>query len=482
MANAFPNAFPAVTGYVGSLWNADRLSLTYANATMQSLTAPNQLVLAEALAETLRNSRDAIDAFILSSSAFTTFLILNPTLAVPSGLDPFQIAFIQNRISAIQAFAFGTTTLDPPPSVNPSAALAAGGPAIGDPQFFEYLVGFLGEAIPVGLTVDNFVDVAAVCAGSWLFYGDALLGLVPNNAIDQINYMTVASLDTYFILANIALAPDADLTVAWNQLVAIPGILRFLSSNAIDPTSLVSQQTACMRNLICTCLYNTYTLVANLQQFVPTTVATVTIRNNDSLMSIAARVLGDYTQWQSIAQANNLLPPYIAATASPGVAGWGQTIYLPVTSGTQTNVPAASYEATYLGTDLWYGSINSDMIVWTGDFQTIASYQNLAFSLGRRLQTTLGTLIYHSDFGSRIPPEIGAVATSNTLGYLGAYAESALASDSRVSQVLSVTVNATSGYLITIVGSVLPNGPSGKAYNVSVNASIGAIVPGLAVP
>lgn len=475
------NAFPAVNGYVGSVWSADRAALAYTNTTLSTLGAQAQLVLAESLAATFRNSRDAIDAFILSAAASNGYVILGPTLAIPSGLPSATLAFIQNRITALQLFAIATGKLNPLPSVNPGASLASGNPAVPDPLLLEYLVAFLSETPPTGLTAGNFIAQAEAEAAAWTAYGVALTGLVANNAIDEINYMAAASLDAATILSNTGVSASANLTTAWNQMVALPAIMRYASSDANDPTSLVAQQTACMRNLICTCLYNTYVLVVNLRQAIPSTVSTVTVRNNDSLMSIAARALGDYTQWQAIANANNLLPPYIAATASPGVAGWGQSIYLPVTQGAQTNVSAASYEATYLGTDIWYGPINQDMQIWTGDLPLIASYQNLAFSLGRRLQTTLGSLIYHSDFGSRIPPEIGNITTSSLLGYLGAYAESALASDPRVNRILSLSVNSSDGYLITIAGTVLPNGPFGTNYTIAVNASVGQIVPGLAV-
>ena len=478
------NAFPSVTGYVASIWNAAFASLTYANATLSTLGTTTELVLAEALGETLRNGRDSIDANQLGSAASSSFAILGPTLAVSSGLDPITLSFIQNRIQALQTFALALRTLQPVPVATPSAALAAGNPAIADPLLLEYFVGFLSETPPAGLTIANFSAQAQAEADAWTAYAAALIGLVSNQAIDEINYMGAASQEAATAISNVSLSIFTNLTTAWNQMVALPSLTRYSSSGANDPTSAFAQQAAVIRYLLGECLYQTYVLIVNIRQVVPSVVSTITVRNNDTLMAIAARALGDYTQWQTIAQINNLIPPYIAQVSGPGIAGWGQRIYLPTssfsaTTASDTTVTPAAYEATFLGTDFYYGSpINGDMLPWTGDILTISSYQNLAFSLGRRLQTTLGSLLYHNDFGSRIPPEIGNVTTSDTAGHLAAFAQSALASDARVAQVLSATATVLTSWAIVVQGTVLPKGLTGNA-GVEVNATLSPVVAGL---
>jgi phage baseplate assembly protein W len=112
------------------------------------------------------------------------------------------------------------------------------------------------------------------------------------------------------------------------------------------------------------------------------------------------------------------------------------------------------------------------MLTWTGDFQVISGYQNLAFSLGRRLQTALTSLIYHPDFGSRIPPEVGTITDASIAGVLQAYTTSCLLSDPRVAKVVSVAVTmqaSNTGFEITAV--VLPNGLG--ASQVTVNQVFG---------
>jgi phage baseplate assembly protein W len=119
---------------------------------------------------------------------------------------------------------------------------------------------------------------------------------------------------------------------------------------------------------------------------------------------------------------------------------------------------ASQYENMFLGTDFFYGPINQDMLPWTGDIQTIVGNQNLAFSLGRRLQTTLGSLIYHPEFGSRIPPTIGSVTTQNTVGSIEAYGVSSLLGDQRVARVLSINATVLTSYAIRVTFTVLPQG------------------------
>jgi phage baseplate assembly protein W len=183
-------------------------------------------------------------------------------------------------------------------------------------------------------------------------------------------------------------------------------------------------------------------------------------------MSIAARQLGDYSKWQQIANINGLLPPYFAAVPTPNMVSPGQQLYLP-TDGIPANVVpaqgAASYEISFLGYDIFYGALNQDMAPWTGDFVTISGYSNLAFSLGRRLQTPLGNLIYHMDFGSRIPPEVGNILTQDTVGHIGAFAVSAVLSDPRVQQVVSVNAQALTNQGVSVSLVALPKGQTNSS-------------------
>ena len=127
----------------------------------------------------------------------------------------------------------------------------------------------------------------------------------------------------------------------------------------------------------------------------------------------------------------------------------------------------------FLGIDIYIGPINGPMPAWTGDFQTIAGYANLSWALGRRIQTTQGTLIYSPTYGSRIPPEVGAVQTAQTAGHVTAFGVSALQADPRVASVPNATTQIVSGGLVSFSANVQPNGFQNAL--VSVNAVLGPL-------
>lgn len=162
-----------------------------------------------------------------------------------------------------------------------------------------------------------------------------------------------------------------------------------------------------------------------------------TLLVGETLMDVAARALGNFELWPQIATINNLIPPYTGSTGGSGVAGWGTQLVLPNSATTPSAAGAApSYLSNFLGVDLYIGPINGSMPAWAGDFQTISGYNNLAWALGRRLQTTLRKLIYHSGYGSRIPPEVGNIETNQTAARINAFGKSAILSDPRVQSVI----------------------------------------------
>lgn len=299
--------------------------------------------------------------------------------------------------------------------------------------------------------------------------GTTVISATTTTVLMSTSVTSVAAGDV--ILFGSPLPTGADLTVAWNTLVAAPTLTRFASLVYNNPTSLGSQNTSVIRYVILGLLREFNGLIVALRQAAITQVKLATVRQGDSLMDLAARNLGDYTQWYSIAQINALIPPFVAPASSPGIAGQGQQLFMPTGTSVTAIGDAPNYQINYLGVDIFYGPLNGEMLPWTGDFQVIAGYRNLAFSLGRRLQTTLGDLIYHLDFGSRVPPEVGAIESPSELGLLKAFTESALRTDPRVNSIIAITVNALPNYAIAVSSTVLPNGIG--VAQVTVNEVLG---------
>ena len=455
-------ALLALPSYPAVVWRTVLAAMVYGTATLPTFFGAQGLGLVQVLAATFRNARDAIDAYVTSFYATRGYGLLAPVLAQPLFLDPITLAFVQSRMTALQALAISTQGLQVAPVASASVALVAGAPAVPDPMLLDYFAAFAAEVPPAGLTATNFALQAQAAAAAWQTLSAAAVALdVSGVAIDEINYMASASQATADVVALAPPASNADVTAAWNGMVALPSLMRFVTGDSSDPTSIASQQMAVARLVLAQYVVQAYTVGVNLLESTPAVVNLATVRVGDTLMSIAARELGDYTQWQTIAALNGLIPPYISSIPGTGVAVPGQQLYMPGTTG-QTTVAspqgAQQYENMFLGTDIFYGPIGQDMLAWTGDLQTIVGNQNLAFSLGRGLQTTMGSLIYHITFGSRIPPEIGNVTTQATVGNLEAYGVSSILADPRVDRVLSIKAVVLTSWAINLSFTALPKG------------------------
>jgi phage baseplate assembly protein W len=452
------NAFPAVTGYPASLWTCIRSTMVYASVTLDTLTGQAASSLAMTVADSMRNARDSLDAFQLAAAAGQGYANISLVLAFPLAITARQLALVTARIQALQAFALQVPLLLPTPGV-PSTLLPNGKPSIADPGFLEYLMAFTAEALPSGTTAANLPATAQEEADAWVALANVAAPQVSGATLNEINYMASVAQTVATAILHVTISSAADLLTTWNTLVSIPAIMSYSDAGANDPTSAAAQQISVIRLLLGENLAAFNLLDVVLRQQPPQQVQLATVRQNDSLMAMAARELGNFELWYSIAQINNLVPPFIASVRMQGVAIPGDQLYMPtgpVPSGTPQTPP--QYEQAFLGVDIYYGPINQDMLPWTGDLQTIAGYNNLAFSLGRRLQTPLGSLIYHLNFGSRIPAAIGGVTTSGFVGTLKAYATSAVLTDARVAQVVSVTATVLANYAINLQATALPKG------------------------
>lgn len=162
----------------------------------------------------------------------------------------------------------------------------------------------------------------------------------------------------------------------------------------------------------------------------------------DSLQVIAAREMGDATQWQTLIDYNGLIPPYITddpSQAGPGVILTGAMILVPapVPVATVTTDPNAVF-----GTDMKLIN-NGQLAVANGDFDVVSGRDNLKQALGNRVETPRGGLLMHQDYGSLHPRLIGSV-NGPTSGLLAAkYVEAAVQADSRVQSVISATATIT---------------------------------------
>ena len=156
------------------------------------------------------------------------------------------------------------------------------------------------------------------------------------------------------------------------------------------------------------------------------------IKHGDTLQKIALRNLGTAARWWDISGLNNLVPPYIADTASQGVLAYGQTILIPVVQPDSIATPPDPFL-----TDL---ALDTDgfLVVVNGDLATVSQDDNLKQSLGMRVQVGKLSMLFHPEYGSWVDSLVGSINTAALAQLAEFYATSAMIEDPRVQSVLSI--------------------------------------------
>lgn len=476
-----------LNGYPGSLWKTLLSVLSYVqNNLSPNTSASSQQVLVNAIATTFRNGRDCFDANAYASAWNQEYALLLPILSSGVTTDDTTLSYVVNRILALQGATIAVSKLASP-IFAPVSVLNTGVPVVSNPNLVEFLMEFQYETPPAALLAAlpvnypaAFAAAAQAQAVAWQTLGAALLaqGLTSGSTYDAVQRQAAVSLEAANAANTITVSTTSDPTETWNRLISMASLTRIGSVYIANATTQTNQQLNIARFVTCQTLDVFNVLLLKLRQYIPAALRVVTLRNSDTLVSLAARELGNFELWPSIAILNSLSPPYIAPIGSAPIAGLavpGQQLFIPTDAATAattnqsvtTQVP--TYENNYLGIDLYLGPMSqAEMLPWTGDFTLISGYNNLQNALLRRLKTTLGSLVFHPQYGSRIPPEVGAVTTAAVSGYLKAYAEAAIVSDPRIYQVTSITATVnTADYGVQITATATPNGSENTSVSVN---------------
>jgi len=267
--------------------------------------------------------------------------------------------------------------------------------------------------------------------------------------------------------------PAGNLSLLWNQIVTVPSMLLSASAIYSAPSTLLNQQCGLIRYVFGVSLNALALYGMSLRQPNYGKANLATLQANDSLMDIAARSTGNFENWVTIAQLNGLMAPWVGLDNSEP----GDKLLIPTATGQpQTGLPAPSYDINVLGADWYFGPLKQSMPTWTGDIPLISGPDNLSTALTRRIMTVLGDLIYHSSYGSRIPPEVGDVQDESTASLITAFGTSALLSDPRVEAVTKAqtTINPNGPGLDAFQAVVQPVGANGQ-NGVLVNAVLAPV-------
>lgn len=466
-----PASIPSMQGMLLSMSE-------YVSGTITTSTIDNQAYILTAIQQTLMNALHIIDAYQIQSLMQQEYSLLEYMFPIITNLSVADQTLINNRIASF--FALTQTMYTLPTSI-PLVLnnLNSGVPALPTDDLVSYMVQFNYETAPIGLTLENFVndtttDMVDNMANAWLNAVN-YLGMLGSSeqliAYDATNRMYYSSLDAANFVSNVVFAPtltsSANLMQLWNSLVALPSLLRDASFLYNDPSSQLSQSINCIKYTILNLIIETNYVLASFT--VPNNVQQpqlATLRVNESLMDFANRTTGDFSNWVAVASANNLSPPYVGTMQAPGIAVPGQSLFLPPFN---SGSPVSDYTNDFLGIDINIGPPYSELNTWTGDFSLIRGIPNYAGALARRVLTPLGSLIYHSTYGSLIPGEIGKISTAAEAMLLSSYLRNALLADTRTATVNSITAYPVKFGEIVMTSSV---SPYGSAEQVPLNLVI----------
>ncbi len=475
-----------LVGYPGLVWGTCWQAMSWLSNLLAAPSASSVTIAAGAAATyaTLRNGSNAVAAYQTAAALAVESANLIAISEMALSLDSITQQYFIARVNSTTAAASGIAALPPPAApFAASGLLAAGQPAIADPMFLEWCMGFSAETSPTTFTYpatspppSTLPGYAALEATSWVNVANAVQVV---EGAPYVDYRYDAAVRTYRTSNRIATILGqfqsglfaAPVSGAWNTAAALPAILLSAASLMSAPNALGQQQASVVRydlNAISLALSQ---LLLSLRS--PNTAAPglATLAIGQSLQDLAAISTGNFENWSAIAALNGISPPYPGATVS-GLAAAGAQLLLPITSGAYVpGAPVPSYFTNILGTDWDFGPINGNQPPWLGDIPLITGYNNFARAIGRRIQTPLGTLIYHPTYGCRIPPEVGAVQGAGEAPKLRQYGDAAVKADPRTGSIVTSIATVNPGFLATYAASILPIGPGTQAQSINETIS-----------
>lgn len=394
--------------------------------------------------------------------------------ALPISYPINQALAISDAITTLSLLPGVLAPLVPASFPAASGLLAAGQPPLyltGGADLLSVLFNYQGVPAPSnyqGTWVDLQVEASGT-ARTWAGIVEAVSGFygsAPQFPLDACIRAAQASSLQASIISGMppvdAAASYLSPNVSWNQSYATPLIV--IASRLVNPdVSLLPGQASMVTRSFLAAMSEQVSVFAIIMAglAVQASGSSVTSQQGQGLMDIASQALGNFELWQSIR--GNLPPPWGASEIPTGSQ-------ISLVSG----AAQAPTQAAILGTDIELGPQGQAMPPWTGDFTLSQGIVNYSEALGRRLATTLGSLLYHPTYGCRIPPEIGQIMTTGANALIAAFGQSALAADPRTQKVISATAGSISGQpnAIGFQGVVQPIGPGLPA--VSVNEVITA--------
>ena len=193
----------------------------------------------------------------------------------------------------------------------------------------------------------------------------------------------------------------------------------------------------------------------------------VSIQRGDTLQRIAAREMGNATAWTQLAWLNDLVPPFITddeALAGERVLLSGGLIRIPALAGESAQTAATEAQTLLVDCALVHGQIAIDEA--TGDLRLVSGRDNLKQAIDLRLRTDMGELIFHPEYGCKLPRRRGRKNNAPTLMLARKDAQEALLNENRLRRLDRITAS-SAGDALGVQVDVTPI--SGDPVTVSVS-------------
>lgn len=448
------------------VWLEGVISTPSASGNPASLASQANLVLS-----TLLNGAQIIGGQNTLTGITSDYPLLQQVAALPVAYTSGAAQTINNRLQGLANLQVSLKQVVPTSIMGvASGLLGVGSPAIPDINLMGLYSTWTGEPIPTGYAegslygaaIQNQQNWASVASGVAAYYGN-----YPQTPLDCAVRAAQGSLTTSTIVSGLSIndSTSSQITPAmvWNGCYALPATqvsARLLAPNLSLDTYQVSMAT---RSFLLTMAKQVAGFVVLANGIASTALGSAgmsaVITGSQGLMDVAAQNLGSFENWRQMA----------GAVPAP----WGAGALQPGTNIALVSGSIGLTQAQILGSDIDLGQQNQPVPTWTGDFLQNVGIANYRASLGRRLATTLGGLIFHTEYGSRIPPELGQILTQGGLSLITAYGQAAIASDPRTQQVISAVTVPIQGQPNTagFVAQVQPIGPGMTAVGVNETLS-----------
>ena len=217
-------------------------------------------------------------------------------------------------------------------------------------------------------------------------------------------------------------------------------------------------------------------------------IRTVTARQGDTLVGIAAREMGDGNLWRALAIVNDLTPPVTGAQGrlyanlsdaanDLALLAPGEQVLVPSTQATPDALqspavlgvpPTAPAETQLLGSDLALQPVGSasaplfdlqtTAVAGGQDFATVTGTDALAQAVGSQVTQIKGTNVLYPDVG--LEPIVGTGLAQADYALLQYRVESALTRDPRVQGIASLAIT-VSGTAVQVVAELTAAGLQG---------------------